>query len=136
MHTLSLTAAFCVAIGGALGAAARFAATTLVTARFGAAFPLGVLAVNVAGSFLLGLAAAMIVEAAADPNASGARLRAALLMTGVLGGFTTFSTFALDVVALLERERYSAAATYMLLSVGLSVAAAASGLLLGRAVRA
>ena len=85
-----------VAFGGGLGSAARYL-TSLPAARlFGAAFPLGTLAVNLAGCLLIGVAFGLAERALVGPSA---RL---LLMTGFLGGFTTFSTFALESVTLYQ----------------------------------
>ncbi|WP_435102205.1 fluoride efflux transporter CrcB [Arhodomonas sp. AD133] len=86
------------AIGGAVGASARFAVTVWVADWFGRDFPWGTLIVNVVGSFLLGMLFVLTVERGELP----AVWRAAL-MVGVLGAFTTFSTFAVDSVALLEQ---------------------------------
>ncbi len=104
-----------VAFGGALGAALRYLATLLWPA------PWGVLAVNVAGSLAIGLLAGRLSPALAP-----------LLITGVLGGFTTFSAFSLDALRLVEGGRLGAAALYVGGSVGLSVLACALGLWLGR----
>ena len=115
-----------VAAGGALGAVMRF----LVVHAFGriTGFPLGTLAVNVAGSFAMGVLAVVLME-----RAGGAGRLAPFLMTGILGGFTTFSAFSLDTLALVERGRGAEAALYVALSVGLSVGALWAGLLLARA---
>ncbi len=104
-----------VALGGALGASLRHLATLLWPA------PWGVLAVNVAGSLAIGLLAGRLSPALAP-----------LLITGVLGGFTTFSAFSLDALRLVEGGRLGAAALYVGGSVGLSVLACALGLWLGR----
>ncbi len=104
-----------VAVGGALGASLRY----LLTLAWPA--PWGVLAVNVAGSFLMGLLAVRLAPSLAP-----------LLLTGVLGGFTTFSAFSLDVLRLVEGGRWAAAALYVVGSVGLSLLACAAGLWLGR----
>lgn len=118
-----------VGVGGAVGAAARFAVTTAMLTRFGPTFPYGVLLVNVLGSFFLGV----VVAISADPAAP--RWPLALLGVGFLGGFTTFSSFAIDVIALLERRDPGAAALYVGASVVLSVAAAGIGVAVGRALR-
>ena len=104
-----------VAVGGALGASMRYFATLVWPA------PWGVLAVNVAGSLLIGLLAVRL-SGAATP----------FLMTGVLGGFTTFSAFSLDALRLVEGGRLGTAALYVLGSVALSLGACALGLWLGR----
>lgn len=117
-----------IALGGALGALARYAAARQIGEALGFGFPWGTLSVNVLGSFLLGAAA----ETAALAAPGGAALRG-FLVVGLLGGFTTFSTFSLDTVLLAERGRLDLAAAYAALSAGLAVA----GLLAGsRLVRA
>ena len=114
-----------VALGGAVGSVLRW----LVGLGFGraasAGVPLGILAVNVAGSFLMG--ACVVVLARWD-----AGHLSPLVLTGLLGGFTTFSAFSLDSVTLIERGEIGAAALYVGLSVGLSVCALAAGMWLGR----
>ncbi len=110
-----------VALGGALGAMARFGAVQLATSRWGSSFPWGTLAVNVTGSLLIGFLATILSSRQADP---ALRL---LLITGVLGGYTTFSAFSFEALALLTEQRHLAAAGYMLGSVLLGVAAAAIG---------
>jgi CrcB protein len=107
-------------LGSALGAVLRYSADRWVTARRGSAFPAGVLLVNVAGSFALGLLLALT---------SGPAL--ALLGTGVCGGLTTFSTFSADTVRLVERSRYGHAALNVLANVVLGVAAVSLGHALG-----
>ena len=117
-----LTAFLHVALGGALGSVLRLAVTLGAARLLGAAFPFGTLAVNVAGSFVMGMVAAL-----AAPH-----LRP-LLMTGILGGFTTFSAFTLDALTLWEREQPALAALYVLGSVLLGLAALVAGALAGRA---
>lgn len=104
-----------VALGGALGAALRHLATLLWPA------PWGVMAVNVVGSFVIGLLASRLPAALAP-----------FLVTGLLGGFTTFSAFSLDALRLWEGGRAGAAAAYVLGSVGMSLLACGLGLWLGR----
>lgn len=117
-----------IALGGALGALARYVAARQVGEALGLGFPWGTLSVNVLGSFLLGAAAEIAALAAPE----GAALRG-FLVVGLLGGFTTFSTFSLDTVLLAERGRLDLAAAYAALSAGLAIA----GLLAGsRLVRA
>lgn len=118
-----------VAAGGALGAVLR---ALLIGAciRLFPAFPWGTLAVNVSGSLAMGVVAVVLIE----------RMQgcpgwlAPFLMTGVLGGFTTFSAFSLDAVWLIERGRIGAAAGYVLGSVALSVGAFWIGATLARRV--
>lgn len=116
-----------VGIGGALGSMARLAATA-AAGRIWPSFPMGVLLVNVVGSFAMGLAAGWLALRG-GANAEGWRL---FLATGVLGGFTTFSAFSLDFWRLLEQERWLGAALYAGLSVALALAALVLGLWLAR----
>ncbi|HRO14981.1 MAG TPA: fluoride efflux transporter CrcB [Paracoccus sp. (in: a-proteobacteria)] len=117
-----------VALGGSLGAVARYAVTRAAGRVFGHGFPVGTLAVNILGSFLMGL---LVVLLAHRGNAW-----APLLMTGVLGGFTTFSAFSLDTMTLWMRGSQGIAAAYVAASVGLSLAGMAAGLAVGRGIAA
>ncbi|MFZ1339072.1 MAG: fluoride efflux transporter CrcB [Paracoccaceae bacterium] len=112
----SLTTLAQVAAGGAIGASARYLVNITSGRLFGTGFPIGTLTVNVAGSFLMGLLVVVLAEK------SGNRL-APFLMTGILGGFTTFSAFSLDTITLWERGQTGLAAAYVLASVILSLAA-------------
>lgn len=112
-----------VALGGAIGAAARYGVGLAAARWFGAALPWGTLLVNVVGGFAMGL---LIARTA--PDDSVLRLG---LGVGVLGGFTTFSAFSLETVRLLEQQP-AMAATYALGSVVLCVGACWAGLMLGR----
>jgi CrcB protein len=112
-------------IGAGIGGALRHGVNVAATRLFGLGFPLGTLIVNVTGSFAMGLLAGYFAYRAGVPQ--HVRL---FLTTGILGGFTTFSTFSLDAAVLIERHAYGAAAGYL---VG-SVAAALSGLFFGLAV--
>ncbi len=114
-----------VAIGGAIGAAGRHLAGVLAGFAFGVVFPWGVLAVNIVGSFLMGV----FVGLAAQKSLTHL---APFVMTGVLGGFTTFSAFSLDTVTLFERGQVGGAALYVLLSVGGAIGALFAGLALAR----
>ncbi len=101
-----------VALGGAAGSVCRYLVSVLAISTLGAGFPWGTLAVNVAGSAAIGLAFGAGLD-------GPARL---LLVTGFLGGFTTFSAFSLEAAALFERSPMLAVA-YVLASVGLGLAA-------------
>ena len=116
-----------VALGGALGAVGRYLATAAIGAFMGAAFPYGTLAVNVAGSLVLGALAEAMTTAWQAPQEARA-----FLVAGLLGAFTTFSAFSLDTVALVERGHLAAAAAYVLASVALSILALVAGLRLMR----
>jgi CrcB protein len=116
-------------IGAGLGGAMRHAVNLAAVKLFGAGFPVHTLAVNVLGSFVMGVAVACFARVA-DPGQTW-RL---FLTTGVLGGFTTFSAFSLDTVLLVERGTPLVATAYVLLSVAGSIAALFLGLLAVRLV--
>ncbi|WP_281991036.1 fluoride efflux transporter CrcB [Sulfitobacter geojensis] len=117
-----------VAFGGALGAALRFLSGVAVLRLTGPAeFPVAIITVNVIGSFLMGV---FVVFAAHR----GLTHLSPFVMTGILGGFTTFSAFSLETVTLMERGAFGVAAIYVALSVGLSIAALMAGLWLARGV--
>lgn len=118
-----------VAAGGAMGAVLRWLGIGWVGRLTGESW-LGTAFVNIAGSFLMGVLAVLMLERMPE---SWGRM-APLLMTGVLGGFTTFSAFSLDTIALLERGRVGIAAGYVAGSVGLSVLALVAGLRLARGI--
>lgn len=118
-----------IGIGGALGSIARYWGAGFATRALNLAFPSGTLAVNVIGSFLMGLAFVVIIERLGAPN------RASLfVMTGFLGGFTTFSAFSLDAIQLLSADRFGAAALYIGSSVILSLAALFLGIIIARSL--
>ncbi len=119
-----------VAAGGAIGASLRFLVVRWAGHALGLAFPYGTLIVNVAGSLVMGVAAVMMMER--FPGSWG-RL-SPFLMTGILGGFTTFSAFSLDALLLIERGRNLAAATYIGGSVMLSILGLWAGLALARGI--
>ncbi|HEX8302947.1 fluoride efflux transporter CrcB [Sphingomonas sp.] len=118
-----------VMLGGALGAGARHLAGKAALTWWGPDFPWGTLAVNVLGGFLMGLLAGSLARIGED----GEQMRL-LLGVGVLGGFTTFSAFSLDVINLMERGDWLSALGYVLASVAGSVAALALGLGLTRTI--
>lgn len=112
-----------VAIGGALGSVARYLAMSGVGHVTGPSFPYGTLAVNILGSFIMGVAIAYFARLGGVSN----ELRA-FVAVGVLGGFTTFSTFSLDVVTLAKEGALMPMAAYIVFSVVLSVLALVMGL--------
>jgi len=119
---------FQVALGGALGASLRWLAGLGVARLWGVGgFPVAVIFVNVLGSFLMGL---FVVWAAQRAGTSWAPF----VMTGLLGGFTTFSAFSLEAVTLFERGAIAQAAAYIGLSVGFSIAGLVLGLWVARGV--
>ncbi len=115
-----------VALGGAAGAAARFAVSQWTGTRWGWTFPWGTLAVNLTGSLAIGLVMTLLLARGTDPTY---RL---VLVTGFLGGYTTFSAFSFETLALLEARRWDAAALYVGGSVALGLLATTLGLGLGR----
>ncbi len=120
-----------VAVGGAIGAVGRYLVISQVGHWLGTGFPYGTLTVNVVGSFILGA----LVETLALVWSPSPELRA-LMVVGVLGAFTTFSTFSLEVVLLFERHQSLATFVYVLASVCLSVGGLFAGLRLMRLVLA
>ncbi len=126
---ISVTTFLTVAAGGAIGASLRFSATLWATRAFGPGFPYGTLGVNVVGSLIMGIAAALLFERSPD---SWSRL-APFLMSGVLGGFTTFSAYSLDALGMIERGATAQALIFIVGSVVLSIGAAWAGLAVVRA---
>lgn len=119
-----------VGVGGGLGALARYYIAGMIQSA-ATAFPWGIFIVNISGGLLMGL----IVEASALKLNLPPDLRA-FLTVGILGGYTTFSTFSLDSALLLQKGAYLQAAAYMIGSVVLSVLALFAGLWLVRAIYA
>ena len=108
-----------IALGGAAGAVLRY------LVGMAAAFPLGTLLVNVIGSFAIGVAFVLLAQShKAHP----------FIITGLLGGFTTFSAFSLDTLKLIEAGRIGAAGLYAGASLGLSVLAVFAGVMLARGI--
>jgi CrcB protein len=118
-----------VALGGGIGAAARHGVNVWSGRMFGTDFPWHTLIVNVAGCFAMGLLTGLL---ALKLNLS--QEARAFLTTGILGGFTTFSAFSLDVALLMERKAHLAAGAYAAGSVVLSLAAVFAGLHLIRLI--
>jgi fluoride exporter len=111
-----------VAVGGAVGSVARYLMASSIQTATGWAFPLGTVLVNILGCFLIGVLYVLLV-ARPDPRQD---LRA-LLMVGVLGGFTTFSSFSLETVTMAMTGNFGGAT----LNVAISVAACLVGTILG-----
>lgn len=115
--------AWLVFLGAGLGGVLRFGVNAWTLRALGPSFPYGTLLVNVTGSALMGMLAGYLM--ARGDLGSGWRL---FLATGLLGGFTTFSAFSLDVLQLIERSDWMLAAGYIAGSILLSIAALAAGL--------
>lgn len=116
-----------VALGGALGSSLRYLVGLGIVRTVASGFPLGVLPVNVIGSFVMG---AWVVYA----HKQGWGVGNLFVMTGFLGGFTTFSAFSLETVTLIERGQLGQAVLYMGLSVGLSILGLMAGLAAARGI--
>jgi CrcB protein len=101
-----------VAMGGAIGSSGRYLVGVLATRLLGLNFPWGTMIVNIVGSFIMGV----LISLLALRFSVGNEVRA-FLAVGLLGGFTTFSSFTLDAVYLLEKKQYSHALSYMGVSV-------------------
>jgi CrcB protein len=112
-----------VALGSAVGGASRFALSAFIQQRTSSAFPLGTLIVNITGSLVLGF---VLRYALGSPSVS-TEVRA-LLTTGFCGGYTTFSTFSYESIALIEDGDYRRAAIYIVLSVVVSLVATFLGI--------
>lgn len=118
-----------VAIGGAIGSVARYLTGLLTLRLFGPNFPWGTLAVNIIGSLAIGVFAELI----ARRFGASQELRL-FIITGILGGFTTFSAFSLDAAVLLERGAVLSAIAYVAASMLVSLFAVFAGLALARAL--
>ena len=116
-----------VGVGGFLGANARYALGAWTVGRWGAGFPIHTMLINVSGSFLIGVLLVLLTERlVVDP---AWRL---LLVVGFLGGYTTFSSYTFEALALAEAGQWLAAAWYVLGNNGLGLAAAYIGMVLTR----
>lgn len=116
-------------LGAGLGGVLRHGVNLVSLALVGSGFPAGTLAINLAGSFAMGLVAGWFALHAGEGVSQGLRL---FLTTGVLGGFTTFSAFSLDAALLWQRGDAGAAAFYVIASVAGSIGALFAGLALVR----
>ena len=114
-----------VALGGAIGASGRYLVGLGAVRVMGPGFPWGTLVVNILGSFVMGVIVVLLGHLSANRFAP-------LLMTGVLGGFTTFSAFSLDAVTLWERGATGQSVAYVAVSVLASITALLAGLMLAR----
>ena len=118
-----------VALGGAFGSVARFWMTGAMTALTGPRFPWGTLAINILGSFVIGLVAGITLTPARVGMHPDLRI---FFMTGICGGFTTFSAFSLQTLELVQAGDVAPAFGYILGSVALCLLAVWGGWLLGR----
>ncbi len=107
-----------VALGGAMGAVGRYLVSTAIHSNWDGRIPIGTLVVNVLGSFVIGVAFVLIERQVIHPDWRG------VLMVGFLGAFTTFSTFSLETITLLESGHWGQAAVYSVISVALCVTVA------------
>lgn len=124
-----MTQLLLVGAGGAIGSILRYLVGLWTVHRFGPGFPWGTLGVNITGSFLIGVLAEVIMRKfGASPEMR------VFLITGVLGGYTTFSAFSLDAAMLAERGDVLLSMVYVIASVALSLLAVFSGLALMRAI--
>ena len=117
-------------LGCGVGGVFRYGVTTVIYNIFGHGYPHGTLAVNITGSFLMGLLTVYLQERVGIINIE---LRG-LLLVGLLGGYTTFSSFSMDTLSLIETGRYFSALTYILGSVLLCIAGVWAGTLIGRQI--
>jgi len=118
-----------VAAGGAMGASARHLVGVVTLRAFGPGFPVGTLVVNIVGCLAMGIIAGLFAT-----RIQGSENLRLLIATGFLGGFTTFSAFALDFTVLWDRGEIALALGYVAASVLLSLAGLALGLWLVRAL--
>lgn len=119
-----------IALGGALGAMGRFGVVQLFNRLPGSQFPWGTLSVNALGSFVIGLAFVYFGLRDTDP----AGLGRSLVMVGLLGAFTTFSSFALEGLVLIQQQHYASALAYLIGSVLICLAAVVLGFSAGKLV--
>ncbi len=117
-----------VGVGGGVGAAARYGVARLATGAPGSAFPYATFLVNLSGSFAIGVVLTLLTARVADP------VWRLLLVTGFLGGYTTFSAFTFETVALLQDDRWGRAVLYVVGSNLLGLLACWGGVLAVRGV--
>ena len=122
-----MTEVFAIAIGGALGALARYGLGGVITAMAGTAFPWATLVINVVGSFAIGVLVVVFIE-----QQQGSLALRSGLMVGLLGAFTTFSTFSLQTLGLIQDGRLISALLYILGSVTLGLCAVVVGIFVTR----
>jgi CrcB protein len=119
-----------ISAGGAIGTAARYLVSVALANALGPALPYGTFAVNVVGSFLLGV----IMQAGAGQDAVLSPTTRVVLGTGVMGGFTTYSAFNYETLRFVESGSWGTAGLYVAVTVAVCLAAGALGVVVGRAV--
>lgn len=122
-----MTSLLPIAAGGAIGATGRYLTNVAVMRLVGPGFPWGTVVANLVGSFLMGALVVVLAH-------KGGMRYAPFLMTGVLGGYTTFSAFSLDAYTLYERGAYLEAGGYVFGSVALGLAGLVGGMAVARGV--
>lgn len=115
--------------GGAIGSGTRYLVNIAYARAVGTAYPWSTLTVNIVGCLLMGLVTELVLR-----RFGGSAEARVFMATGILGGFTTFSAFALDFVALMRGNETLAALGYVVISVVISILAVYAGLALGKAV--
>ena len=126
-----MSAMLLVFLGGGAGSVLRWLVGLAALRAFGPHFPYGTLIVNVSGCFVMGLMFRWLPLAA-----DGVPPSRLLVMTGVLGGFTTFSAFALDAAGLWMRQEHGLSALYVALTLASTLVGVAAGLIVGKWVAA
>ena len=119
-----------IGVGGGIGSVLRYLVTLVVTQRYGPGFPWSTFVINITGSLVIGI----VAELSQTRSVALSPVTRLFLMTGILGGFTTFSTFSLDIVTLAGERAILLALLYAGGSVALGFAAAYVGIVLVRAL--
>jgi len=119
-----------IALGGAVGTSLRYGIAVGMLKWLGNAFPFGTLTANVLGSFLLGV----VMESVGDRELAGVQLKL-ILGTGVMGGFTTYSSFNLETIRLAEQGAWGRAGLYLGVTLVVCVVAGVGGVALARSLR-
>jgi len=119
-----------IALGGAVGTSLRYGIGVGMLRWLGSAFPYGTLTANILGSFLLGV----VMESVGDRELAGVQLKL-ILGTGVMGGFTTYSSFNLETIRLAEQGAYGRAGLYLGLTLVVCLVAGVGGIALARSIR-
>ncbi len=125
----ALTPYLAISVGGALGANARYLVASWATTQWGTQFPVGTLLINVSGSFVIGLYLTLATE-----RFTGHPAVRLLVATGFLGAYTTFSTFSVEALRLIETGDAAAGVSYMVASVVLCILAAAIGMIVAHTI--